>query len=687
MRKSRCSHHAGLCPILLAFHGFLFADEASAQAVTPDISTKTTASTSAAGKTIVRIAPADASGTSLNRYTTFNVQPAGVDLDNQSVGAATIVNEVTGVTPSTLRGPLSVLGPRAHVIVANPNGISANGVEFRNVSGVALATGGVTVGSDGKLTASVTRGRLHVGPDGLSGVMTELDLLAKEIRVNGPILNRHPDEAAKVALIGGASKTNFDTALTPGTVATWGRTTGQGGVAKGAVEVDISSASLISSGAVRVRVTDEGAGVRMAGSAIATGGDIRLSADGTLALRDVDLSAKGAINAQADRIEIASPTRQSSLKTSTSGIYLDGKAGVVVKGAKVSGVERDFSSFASVGGITIVSADGSVEILADGSIPALLQTSRESLALLAGGDIAVSEATLKSGHDVQLTAGGKVSVTHASLKSSRDVRLLSGGASNIADSAISAAHDIRAEASALAVSSSVAARSELIAEDGAVLLKASSGSIVNSGSLIEGKRASLSDLEADAAVKLVAAGDVIATSLSIDRLGVFFGRAGDLVIRAEGDVRSTTARFFSNENIVVTAGDTISIATALTGDGNTVESSTDGDRSWQSLWLVNETRHSVDVDYGVPTIAGEQALITAIGNVTLRADHFENNGGQINGLDVSVIAKRSISVASLAKGEVHFTQTCGLLSCDADGSSNVDIVPGTIVAAGSLTLS
>jgi filamentous hemagglutinin family protein len=112
--------------------------------VVPSGATATSAATAANGHVSVTIAPPNSSGISANQYNNFNVGSAGVGLYNQGVNATTIINQVTSSNRSNLNGPLSVVGPAAHVIVANPNGITVNGGSFINTGGVALSTGTVS---------------------------------------------------------------------------------------------------------------------------------------------------------------------------------------------------------------------------------------------------------------------------------------------------------------------------------------------------------------------------------------------------------------------------------------------------------------------------------------------------------------------------------------------------------------
>ena len=49
--------------------------------------------------------------------------------------------EVTGTSSTSMNGALEVAGDKAHVIVANPNGISVNNGTFINASSATLTTG------------------------------------------------------------------------------------------------------------------------------------------------------------------------------------------------------------------------------------------------------------------------------------------------------------------------------------------------------------------------------------------------------------------------------------------------------------------------------------------------------------------------------------------------------------------
>jgi filamentous hemagglutinin family protein len=120
-------------------------EPALAQAVRLDGRTQTGFSLRPDGQIVVSPAARNAAGVSLNRYTHFDVPKPGVVLDNRASAATTIINEVTSERRTTIEGVLSVEGPRAHVVIANPNGITVNGGRFIGTGNLALTTGRVSL--------------------------------------------------------------------------------------------------------------------------------------------------------------------------------------------------------------------------------------------------------------------------------------------------------------------------------------------------------------------------------------------------------------------------------------------------------------------------------------------------------------------------------------------------------------
>ncbi|NIL04698.1 filamentous hemagglutinin N-terminal domain-containing protein [Yersinia mollaretii] len=136
--------------------------------------------------------------------------------------ARVILNEVTSNQPSQLYGSLSVAGRTAHVIIANPSGITCEGCRFSNTGHVTLTTGVPVVHAGTLLGYDVNRGVIHIEKNGLKHndePYTFLDLFAGSLKVNGEIrssdviaiIGKHAvsfsksDETIAIRAIGGFS--------------------------------------------------------------------------------------------------------------------------------------------------------------------------------------------------------------------------------------------------------------------------------------------------------------------------------------------------------------------------------------------------------------------------------------------------------------------------------------------------
>lgn len=159
------------------------------------------------GMTVVNINTPNDKGLSHNQYDAFNVDHKGLILNNANrpvntelagyimgnpnlVGptANTILNEVTGTGATSMNGALEVAGNKAHVIIANPNGISVNNGTFINANSATLTTGNPII-NNGSITGyQVQQGSITVGEKGLNASKTaRTDLLAEAVQLNGKV--------------------------------------------------------------------------------------------------------------------------------------------------------------------------------------------------------------------------------------------------------------------------------------------------------------------------------------------------------------------------------------------------------------------------------------------------------------------------------------------------------------------
>ncbi|MCO8578389.1 filamentous hemagglutinin N-terminal domain-containing protein [Burkholderia multivorans] len=431
-----------------------------AAGIVPDGGTATTVSIAPNGRQLVNLAPAVA-GVSSNTYSSFNVTTAGATLNNTGINARTIVNQVTSTNRSLIEGEIAVTGPRANVVLANPNGITVNGGSFVNTGHVALSTGTVSFNdlqiAPGVIQRNVvldtSTGTIVVGPGGLAGALIGLDLIAKNIVVDGPIDNTFSSATAGVRLLAGRSRVELNTGLSPSDNANdWlSRSATTDPDTASSYAIDITAAGSLTSGRVQLIVTDRGPGVRSAGAMSASLGDFTLTSNGNVEMshakidvaRDLDVSSQDGITltdtevkangghasvSAADAIALtgSSVMAYSSVKLNGAGIALnpdEAMTGSTVASSQSGVVLKSAADIVNVGslvqGQTAIASDadsaGAVTLNAAGRIlnQSLPQTRlgilfgvQGDVSLTAGADIVNQNARILSNRNISIDAGG-----------------------------------------------------------------------------------------------------------------------------------------------------------------------------------------------------------------------------------------------------------------------------------------
>ncbi|WP_261529112.1 filamentous hemagglutinin N-terminal domain-containing protein [Burkholderia multivorans] len=431
-----------------------------AAGIVPDGGTATTVSIAPNGRQLVNLAPAVA-GVSSNTYSSFNVTTAGATLNNTGINARTIVNQVTSTNRSLIEGEIAVAGPRANVVLANPNGITVNGGSFVNTGHVALSTGTVSFNDlqiapgviQRNIVLDTSTGTIVVGPGGLAGALIALDLIAKNIVVDGPIDNTFSSATAGVRLLAGRSRVELNTGLSPSDNANdWlSRSATTDPDTASSYAIDITAAGSLTSGRVQLIVTDRGPGVRSAGAMSASLGDFTLTSNGNVEMshakidvaRDLDVSSQGGITltdtevkangghasvSAADAIALtgSSVMAYSSVKLNGAGIALnpdEAMTGSTVASSQSGVVLKSAADIVNVGslvqGQTAIASDadsaGAVTLNAAGRIlnQSLPQTRlgilfgvQGDVSLTAGADIVNQNARILSNRSISIDAGG-----------------------------------------------------------------------------------------------------------------------------------------------------------------------------------------------------------------------------------------------------------------------------------------
>lgn len=251
----------------------------------------------------VNIQTPSAAGVSRNVYSQFDVQNNGVILNNSRTSTATqlggwvqgnpwlargsarvILNEVNSSNSSYLNGYVEVAGQKAEVVIANPSGISVNGGGFINASKTTLTTG-TPVLSGGNLDGyRVQGGSITVNGHGLDLSSTDYAaILARAVQVNAGVW------ANELKVVTGANQidaSSLGANTTPVTTAI----AGTGAVPSFAL--DVAQIGGMYAGKIHLIGTEQGLGVRSAGTVGSTGGDLVLQNNGWL-MNTGTLQAKG----------------------------------------------------------------------------------------------------------------------------------------------------------------------------------------------------------------------------------------------------------------------------------------------------------------------------------------------------------------------------------------------------------
>ncbi|BBP59729.1 filamentous hemagglutinin N-terminal domain-containing protein [Pseudomonas sp. St316] len=392
------------------------------------------------GVPIVNIARPNGSGLSHNQFTDYNVGSNGVILNNATnrtqstqlggiilgnpnlngTAATTILNEVNGGNPSQLRGYTEVAGQSAHVIVANPYGITCNGCGFINSPKVTLSTGKPIV-ENGRLDRyQVDQGSVAIEGAGLNANNVDhFEIITRSAKINAEI------QAKNLTIVAGRNDVNADTLNATARA--------DDGSAKPQLAIDSSALGGMYAGAIKLVGTEAGVGVKLDGKLIASGGDIQLDANGRLSLAET--SASGAINVKAASLNAqAAVYAGTALNVQTQGNLSN----------RQTLAARDSVTLNAGGQLTnngIIEAGVKVDNTrnATGDVSLTAQNLGNSGSVIASRNLTTNVAQTLNNQGGTLSAGQTASIKAATLDNQNKGRVLSSGTLDVtADKLINA---------------------------------------------------------------------------------------------------------------------------------------------------------------------------------------------------------------------------------------------------------
>ncbi|MGE0332271.1 MAG: hemagglutinin repeat-containing protein [Ramlibacter sp.] len=635
------------------------------------------------GTPIVLIAPPSKAGVSRNQYEQLNVGPKGLILNNSTGNAQTqiggwikgnlqlgltpariILNEVTGANASQLRGTIEVGGQKADLVIANPNGITCDGCGFLNSDRATLTTGTPRFGTDGAVSGfDVRQGVVQIGPDGLNATeQQQLELHARGLVIEGEVYSRN------LQAVIGANQVVY------GTLHALPQATAQDGTGEAPrFAVDIKALGGMYAGQIYLIATDKGLGVNSTGRAATLAGNLVLSANGDLTLKDTYSSG----NAQL---------------TSTGKTALTGQT-VADGGVTIESAQQLTNSGAMQAPTLQLNApalhnSGSIHQTAPGA----------NLALALPGGLQNSG---------QIYTPGNLTVQAGAVSSS--------GASNTATGQLTAGGSLQIAATSLQLTG------QQLAANGSITVQAQTLSATD-GSMNAGGNVAL-----DASGRLDVTGTTVSANgqtrlagseIALERARI--AAVGNVQITSPGLVMANTADISSNANLSV-QGSRVDVSAATMTAVVTASIKADGDikldgsqlAAGQRVELVGQgistpgatvtaDRITIDAGAGALTNLGGKILASSAEGdaLTVNATGITNQGGELraNGgltLDArgGVIDNTAGVIAGTTGALTHLgglTNKGGILHTQSDlaiTSTALDNSGGAIVTAGALTVS
>lgn len=154
---------------------------------------------------IINITNPDNKGVSINEYSRFNTPTTGTILNNSNKNidtkiagqidanyrlnkeASLIINKVNSAEKSSLKGNLEVAGSRADVVIANPNGISVDGLNMINSRSLTLTTGNINKLSPKEIEL-ISNNSIDIVGDGLNDKSSDYtNVISNAINLNSNI--------------------------------------------------------------------------------------------------------------------------------------------------------------------------------------------------------------------------------------------------------------------------------------------------------------------------------------------------------------------------------------------------------------------------------------------------------------------------------------------------------------------
>lgn len=268
---------------------------------------------SANGTVQVNIQTPSAGGVSRNTFKQFDVGQEGAILNNArnntqtQIGgwvqgnsnlargeAKVILNEVNSSNPSQLRGYLEVAGKSAQVVIANPAGLVCDGCGVINADRFTLTTGQAVMNQGYLESFRVREGQVTIEGKGLNGSLTPFtDVYTQALKVNAGVY------AKELNVVLGQNDIQVKGQTTP----QYTPKSNAASSTPSGYALDVGKLGGMYAGKIFLVGTEQGLGVRNAGSISSTESTLTLNANGDLINQGNIVAAKDQIELKAQNIE------------------------------------------------------------------------------------------------------------------------------------------------------------------------------------------------------------------------------------------------------------------------------------------------------------------------------------------------------------------------------------------------
>ncbi|MGY8819598.1 MAG: two-partner secretion domain-containing protein, partial [Pseudomonadales bacterium] len=302
-------------------------------------------------------------------------------------------------------------GNAAHVVVANPHGITCDGCGFINTPRVTLSTGTPII-ENGQLDRfDVNGGHIGIEGQGLNASnVDQFDLITRSAKINAEL------HANKLNIITGRNL--VDAATLAATAKA------PDGSDKPLLAIDSSALGGMYAGAIRLVGTEAGVGVKLAGDMAASAGDIQIDANGQLRMANAASSADIKMSAQSVDLNGQIYAGQ-QLHAQASGAIVNRKSLAARERVELKGGQLNNQGVIESG----VNPDNSRNSIGDVALSG--QGLRNSGSVVARRDLSTTITQQLDNRGGTLSGQTNTKVSAANLNNSADGRMLSQGALSV----------------------------------------------------------------------------------------------------------------------------------------------------------------------------------------------------------------------------------------------------------------